>query len=224
MRALLCMLSVMCLLAVGCSPANGPANRQAQGNKCGGSSGDNEPAPDKPAPDGDTPQKSLRELYLDAVSGHDQANYMYSYEVPGFPGVMCFAIPNNTPDSRTRWFVGRQMLAGGELSQAALATRGWDKADAAAREELARQWIAAVEAPILNEMPAYFPVDETGQSQFRAPETTHQADGAITITGWQERVVDYGAAGGTVYFVEGTWTFSPGGAMTSKIGPKVYAR
>ena len=227
MRAIVCMLAFAGLALAGCPAANGPVNQPA---------GANQPAPQNPAPQSPEPQdpapkpddtdaqKSLRELYLDAVKGHDQANYLYSYEVPGFPGVTCFAIPNNTPDSRRRWFVGREMLQGTELSKVALATRGWADADADGRNALAREWIAAIEAPLLDAQPERFPVDEDGESRFSAPVITQGDDGSLAIEAWQQRVVDYGVAGGRVYFVKGTWNFDAQGAMTAQHSDKLYAR
>lgn len=224
MRAVVCMLALAGLALAGCPAANGPVTQRA---------GANQPAPQDPAPkpqdpapkpDGTDAQRSLRQLYLDAVKGHDQANYLYSYEVPGFPGVTCFAIPNNTPDSRRRWFVGREMLQGAELSKAALATRGWADADADGRNALAREWIAVVEAPLLDAQPDRFPVDENGETAFNPPAVTHAEDGSFTIVAWQQRVVDYGVAGGRVYFVKGTWNFDAQGAMAAKHSDKHYAR
>lgn len=208
MRALVLALAIFSLLATGC-PDNQPV---ATHNK-----------PDH-APDDAVSDKSLRELYLDAVKGHDQADYLYSYELPGFPGVMSFSIPNNTPDSRQRWFVGRRMLDGPELSKAALATRGWNSADAESRSVLAREWIAAVAAPLLDKQPDRFPVNEDGSTLFTAPAVTHLADGSLKITAWQRRVVGYGIAGGQVYFVQGTWSFDAQGSMTVQHGPQHDAR
>lgn len=222
MRAVVCMLALAGLAFAGCTAANEAVNQTA---------GTNQPAPQNPAPqdpapkpDGTDTQKTLRELYLDAVNGHDQANYLYSYEVPSFPGVTCFAIPNNTPDSRRRWFVGREMLQGPELSKAALATRGWADADADGRNALAREWIAVVEAPLLDAQPDRFPVDENGETAFKPPAVTHSEDGSFTIVAWQQRVVDYGVAGGRVYFVKGTWNFDAQGAMSAQHSEKHYAR
>ncbi|MBK8208055.1 MAG: hypothetical protein IPK87_14865 [Planctomycetes bacterium] len=213
MRAFVLALALFSLLAAGCPDDTGKQPVVTHNN----------PA-NVPAPDDAIPEKSLRELYLDAVKGHDQANYLYSYELPGFPGVMSFSIPNNTPDSRQRWFVGRRMLDGPELSRAALATRGWDNADAESRVALAREWIAAVAAPLLDEQPERFPVNEDGAALFTAPAVTRLADGSLKITAWQRRVVGYGVAGGRVYFVQGTWSFDARGGMTAQLGPQHYAR
>ncbi|MBZ0137771.1 MAG: hypothetical protein K8I27_15505 [Planctomycetes bacterium] len=171
-----------------------------------------------------TPESTLVQRYLDEVNSDEDARHVASFSPPNFPGVFRFSIPNNSDDFRERWCVDGKFVAKDEVAPLALQSRGWAKLDQAQRMALAVEWIEATETALLQKEPAGFPSQGAEPITFTAPEKQTLPNGDLVITGWQQRVVDFGAAGGTRYFVSGKWVFTASGAMSATWGAEHFAR